>query len=111
MTMTTKNCSGMVPTEVHTKPVINTTMADKKGNAAVDKNECEEYRQLSDIIKLNNKGAKAVREALATIPDLVDHEAKQRLSDALLPYQEANAALTGLLNKHRQKCPECQKGN
>jgi hypothetical protein len=85
-------------------------MSHADGNAAVSKDECEDYRNLSNIIRLNNKGAKAVREALGTIPDLVDREAKQRLSDALLPYQQANAELTAFQNKHRQRCPECRKG-
>ena len=82
-----------------------------EGNTAVGKDECEDYRKLSDIIRLNNEGAKSVRDALGAMPDLIDGEAKERLSDALLPYQQANAELTEFQNRHRQKCPECRKGS
>jgi Arc/MetJ-type ribon-helix-helix transcriptional regulator len=74
------------------------------GNSA----NCEIYRSISDVIRLNNEAMSAIRNALQLT--LSENEDEGRvLNDSLLAYQKAGTELDRMKGKHEQNCSKCKK--
>lgn len=68
------------------------------------KADCEENRQLSEAICLNNVAANAIRK-------LKSGKANRILSDTISAHQGAIVELIRVQKEHQQGCGECQKGD
>jgi ubiquitin C-terminal hydrolase len=72
------------------------------------KANCEENREFSQAINLNNKHAKALRKAENSAGS---GEVKRILLAGLLACQEAVVKLVRMQGRHQKRCDECKKGD
>jgi len=67
---------------------------------------CEIYRSITEVIRLNNEAMAAIRKALQlTLSENPDET--QVLNDSVLAYQKAGQGLDRVRDQHVQSCSEC----
>ena len=69
---------------------------------------CEVYRSITDIIRLNNEQMVATRRALQ-LTLFENPDERQVLNEGLLALQEAVRGLDRLKDQHEQSCSECKR--
>jgi hypothetical protein len=75
------------------------------------KANCNENRELSEIITGLEKQISSAHEELKLPATRENPEAQEVLSDVKLGRQTAIIALDKERHLHQQRCPECQKGD
>ena len=69
---------------------------------------CEVYRSIADIIRLNNEQMVAIRKALQ-LTLFENPDERKVLNDGLLALQEAVCGLDRLKDQHEQSCSKCKR--